>query len=181
MCHQHSRWTEILPIVLLGIRSSLKEDLQATAAELTYGTSLRLPGEFFISDSCKKPTPEFVTDLKATMSKLRPTQTTNHSNQNAFVQKHLSTCSHVFVKAGAIKPPLTQPYDGPYRVIRRRKKVFIVDVNGKSTVISIDRLKAAFTQADEHHLDTNQPEPTVEQTAYTTRSGRRVRIPRRYW
>lgn len=117
MCHQNSRWTEVLPIVLLGIRSSLKEDLQATAAELTYGTSLRLPGEFFVSGESNKPTPEFVADLKTTMSKLRPAPTSNHSRESAFVQKQLSTCSHVFVKEGAIKPPLTQPYDGPYRVV----------------------------------------------------------------
>ena len=41
------RWTEALPFVLLGIRMALKEDLHCMAAELVYGCSLRLPGEFF--------------------------------------------------------------------------------------------------------------------------------------
>nr|XP_029723845.1 uncharacterized protein LOC115264312 [Aedes albopictus] len=179
MCHQNSRWTEVLPIVLLGIRSSLKEDLQATAAELTYGTSLRLPGEFFVSGESNKPTPEFVADLKTTMSKLRPAPTSNHSRESAFIQKQLSTCSHVFVKVGAIKPPLTQPYDGPYRVVRRKKKLFIVDVNGKHIAVSIDRLKAAFMQVDDRCPDAAAAAP--EQTTYQTRSGRRVKIPRQYW
>ena len=41
------RWTEALPLVLLGIRASLKEEISCTAAELVYGINLRLPGEFF--------------------------------------------------------------------------------------------------------------------------------------
>ena len=38
------RWTEAL---LLGIRTAMKDDIHCTAADLVYGTSLRLPGEFF--------------------------------------------------------------------------------------------------------------------------------------
>ncbi|XP_055543009.1 uncharacterized protein LOC129728586 [Wyeomyia smithii] len=183
MFHEKSRWTEMLPIVLLGIRSSVKEDLQATTAELTYGTTLRLPGEFFTSSDRRLPTADCIFNLKATMSKLRPTPTANHAKSSSFVQKQLSTCSHVFVKVGAIKPSLSQPYDGPYRVIRRKKKVFVVSVNGKSIAISIDRLKAAFMQAEDLRTKDdviNQPEATSPST-YQTRSGRRVKIPRQYW
>ncbi len=38
------RWTDALPLILLGIRTTLKEDISCTAAELVYGTNLRLPG-----------------------------------------------------------------------------------------------------------------------------------------
>jgi len=34
-------------MILLGIRTSLKTDTRCTTAELVYGTTLRLPGEFF--------------------------------------------------------------------------------------------------------------------------------------
>ncbi|CAK1584822.1 unnamed protein product [Parnassius mnemosyne] len=47
MCHADEHWTESLPLVLLGIRSAFKEDLQSSSAELVYGEPLRLPGEFF--------------------------------------------------------------------------------------------------------------------------------------
>jgi transposase InsO family protein len=40
-------WTDCLPLVLLGICTALKEDLQCTAAELVYGVSLCLPADFF--------------------------------------------------------------------------------------------------------------------------------------
>ena len=54
-----SHWTETLPLALLSIRTSLKGGLQASVAELLYGTTLRLPGEFFektLSDGITDPT-----------------------------------------------------------------------------------------------------------------------------
>jgi transposase InsO family protein len=45
MCHADQQWTEALPLVLLGIRTAFKEDLQASVAELVYGKPLRIPGE----------------------------------------------------------------------------------------------------------------------------------------
>ena len=47
-CHDTSNWVEVLPIVLLGIRSAIKEDLNATAAEMIYGAGIRLLAEFFL-------------------------------------------------------------------------------------------------------------------------------------
>ena len=42
-CHENDGWAEVLPIVLLGIRTAIKEDLKASSSELLYGTTLRLP------------------------------------------------------------------------------------------------------------------------------------------
>jgi hypothetical protein len=41
MCHADQRWTEALPLVLLGIRTAFKEDLQASVAELVYAAAHR--------------------------------------------------------------------------------------------------------------------------------------------
>ena len=50
--NQHPKhWTEILPLVLLGIHTAFKEDIACIAAELLYGTILRLPEEFFSPSS----------------------------------------------------------------------------------------------------------------------------------
>jgi len=40
-------WPQKLPLILLGLRSAFKPDIQTTSAQLLYGTTLRLPGEFF--------------------------------------------------------------------------------------------------------------------------------------
>jgi hypothetical protein len=45
MYHADQHWTEALPLVLLEIRTTFKEDLQASAAELVYGEPLIIPGK----------------------------------------------------------------------------------------------------------------------------------------
>ena len=49
VCKHSSNWVASLPLVLLGIRTAPKEDLHCSIAELVYGTTLRIPGEFFSS------------------------------------------------------------------------------------------------------------------------------------
>ena len=44
-------WSDRLPLVLLGIRCALKEDIGCTAADLVFGCSPRLPGEFLLAPS----------------------------------------------------------------------------------------------------------------------------------
>ena len=63
------RWSIALPLVLLGIRTALKEDVGCSAAELVYSAQLRLPAAFFIShdfNSCPDPS-SFVTALHLRM------------------------------------------------------------------------------------------------------------------
>nr|VZI15682.1 unnamed protein product [Spirometra erinaceieuropaei] len=55
-------WSNNLPLALLVIRASLMSDLDCGAAELIFGTILRLPGEMVIPTSCtadesRPPTP----------------------------------------------------------------------------------------------------------------------------
>jgi hypothetical protein len=49
MCRQQERWTDALPLVLLGMRTAFKADLQASAAELVYGEPLPIPGELLLA------------------------------------------------------------------------------------------------------------------------------------
>ena len=72
---------DTLPLLLLGIRSSLKEDLCCTATKLVYSTTLRLPGEFFdTTDTHSVPDPQhYVTRLRHSMQLLLPVPTANHS------------------------------------------------------------------------------------------------------
>ncbi|BHF78575.1 hypothetical protein SprV_0602168800 [Sparganum proliferum] len=44
-------WSDNLPLALLGIRAALKSDLGCSAAELVFGTTLRLPGEMITATS----------------------------------------------------------------------------------------------------------------------------------
>ncbi|GFX02314.1 integrase catalytic domain-containing protein [Trichonephila clavipes] len=66
-CHATERWTEVLPIILLGLRASLKEDILCTPAELVFGTTIRLPGEMFDSSKPDDDVVNFVSKLKSHM------------------------------------------------------------------------------------------------------------------
>ena len=65
------------------------------------------------------------------------------SGRPTHVSEALSHCSHVFVHFDAVKKPLQQPYNGPYRVLSCSAKQYTIDYNGRPTVVSLDRLKAA--------------------------------------
>lgn len=43
-----THWTDELPWILLGIRATLKDDIQCSPAELVYGQFLKIPGEYFV-------------------------------------------------------------------------------------------------------------------------------------
>lgn len=51
MCSPHKPWPEQLPLVLLGLRTAVKDELQASLAEMLYGTSLRISDDFFVPQS----------------------------------------------------------------------------------------------------------------------------------
>ncbi|XP_033218483.1 uncharacterized protein LOC117173944 [Belonocnema kinseyi] len=99
-CHETEDWAEVLPIILLGIRSTWPEYLKSTSSELVYGESIRLPGEFLTARSegvITKDTSEFVNAMRRRFQSLRPVGGTRHSQKKIFVFKHLSTSEQVFV------------------------------------------------------------------------------------
>lgn len=106
ICHGGQKWVEYLPTVLLGLCTAFKEDVKASAAELLYGTTLRVPGEFF--DSQEPPVdPEiFIEKFRLHMRQLRAQPTTHHTKPQLFLYKDLQTCSHVFIREDAVKKPL---------------------------------------------------------------------------
>lgn len=114
-----------LPYVLLGIISTFKDNLNGTPAELVYGTTLRLPGDFLSAPSSPEPpATAYLQELQEFLQHLRPSPSRTPSNRTIFVSRDLDTSSHVFVRRDAVKPPLTPPYDGPYPVISRTEKTF---------------------------------------------------------
>ena len=52
-CLTGPNWIEELPWVLLGIRTAPKEDLGCSSAELVYGATLSVPGDFISNTGCE--------------------------------------------------------------------------------------------------------------------------------
>lgn len=63
-----------------------------------------------------------------------------HGGRDVYLPFDLHTATHVYVRHDNHRPPLTRPYDGPFRVLRRFDKHFTLDVNGKTKEITVDRL-----------------------------------------
>ena len=161
----HNDWMTTLPLVLLGIRTSLKTDIGHSTAELVYGSKLRLPGEFFCNtpDTSTTSVQDFAADLKKAMSNLQPVQPRQASSQKTFISQDLSSCTHVFVRVDAVRKPLQPPYEGPFEVIRRTRKTVTIDRNNTSDVVSIDRVKPAYMMQSQDQMisNTQKPKKTV--------------------
>ncbi|CAH8572586.1 unnamed protein product [Heterobilharzia americana] len=194
------KWSDKLPLVLLGIRSSVKQDIGCCTAELVYGTTLRLPGEYFNPATDVPPDlTNYVQQLRRHMSTLRP-QSPRYRDNQVYVPQCISNCTHVFVRHDGVRKPLQPPYEGPFKVISKSDKVVTVERSGRRETVSIDRIKPAFMEPD---VTDTKSEPAVKQPetpkttvktettasespnngdgSRTTRSGRRVRWPRRYF
>lgn len=177
-----SQWFDELPTILLGLRATPRTDTGVSAAQLTYGRSLRLPGDFFHSSTTDKNMDgNYVERLQQTIQELKPVPAHPHSNSRAiFVHPDLGTCEQVFVRVDAVKKPLQPPYDGPFRVLRKNDKTFTIQLPGRQATISIDRLKPAYTLAHEEQSTTPTSILRSNGAPRQTRSGRVVKLPVRF-
>lgn len=143
------RWMDELPLVLLGIRSTWKEELSATPAMMTYGTNLRIPGELITSSEGTDViiNDTFVRKLQENMQKIAVQPGIHHGSQNSYVPTALSKASHVYMRHDALRGPLVRPYDGPFKVLERGDKHFVIDKDMTRYRVSIDRLKPAYVHA----------------------------------
>ena len=107
-CHETGDWVETLPVVLLGIRTAIKEDLKTSAAEIVYGRGIRLPGEFFTSNVTTTHS-EFVKELQENIKKVKPTTGTRHGSKKTFIFKKLESSPQVFLRHDASETPYNIP------------------------------------------------------------------------
>ena len=152
------KWKLELPWVLLGLRTTPKDVDDHAPAEKVYGDNLTVPADFF-RQSLNLKLPE----LRDAVQRFIPCRQTYHAARTSYVPPDLMSSSHVFVRTDAVKPPLTPPYTGPYKVLQRREKTFQLQIRNKLDWFSIDRLKPAYL------LENDQPPVTF------SRAGRPLR------
>ncbi|XP_039969030.1 uncharacterized protein LOC120780861 [Bactrocera tryoni] len=155
MCNNETPWPDMLPSVLLGLRTAYKPDLKASPI-LLFGTTLRIPGDFFDTASTPGDPQTFVRKYCQIIQAIRPTPTAHHIKHKLFLLKNLDPCTHVFKRVDSIKKPLQQPYTGPHEVIQRvDDKTSIIRINGADKTVSIDMLKPVYIEL----TDNSQPTP----------------------
>ncbi|RVE42939.1 hypothetical protein evm_012417 [Chilo suppressalis] len=150
-------WVDELPTVMLGLRVACKSDNNVSAAEMTLGHTLRLPGDFYENSSSLKvkDEPSYVSKIRHVLNSLRPQPRRNRDNRKMFVHKDLENCSHVFVRNDMVSKLFTPTYSGPYQVISRSPKSFVIRIAERQSNVSIDRLKPAYVLNVKILLDNN--------------------------
>ncbi|BHF81873.1 hypothetical protein SprV_0802500800 [Sparganum proliferum] len=140
-------WSDNPPLALLGIRAALKSNLDCSAAELVFGTTLGLPGEM-VTPTCRgadETHDNFVHHLRQIMRLLSPVPPRTPTTE-FYVEKDLDNCTHVFVRCDRVRQPLDSPYEGPFRVLTRNAKTCRILRGDKDDVVSVDRVKAAVAE-----------------------------------
>jgi hypothetical protein len=93
MCHADEQWTEALPLVLLGIRTAYKDDLQSSVAG-----PLLVPCELLVRAASRVEPSAFIQQLRRRMDKLRPTPAERHSSLVTFMHRNLKDSGNVFLR-----------------------------------------------------------------------------------
>ena len=132
------------------------------AAEVTYGMKLHLPCDFTENYTVDANTDleNYSDRLHVAMSRLRLSPRATYIKKTC---SNIRSSTHVFLWRIAIAPPLTAPYDGPYKVVARSGWVFKVMIKGLrrwlQTVanlrISSTSLKMGAPDSEEWHRRQN--------------------------
>ena len=110
-------WVDRLPWVMLGLRSSPKDDLQASSAELVYGQPLRVPGEFLPVATAPWSADSHRTAAQGIADAFAPVPTSHHCLPQSYVPKDLPSAKYVFIRHNTHRTLLQPPYKGPFLVI----------------------------------------------------------------
>ena len=160
-CKSHD-WFYHLPWVMLGLRTTPKEGLDVSCAEMVYGEPLVVPGEFFPCDLNEQRN---LNRLHRQLDQFKPFQQTKSNKRSQYIPKTLYDSPFVFIRNDGHRPPLTHPYRGPFKVIERKQKAFKIKMGNRTDWESVDRVKPAY-------LDSN-----MENNEYFMLSGRLSRLP----
>ena len=137
-CTASADWPSHLPWVLLGLRAAPKEDSCISSAELLYRAPLVLPGQL---PGVPEPPPAVFHESSRAAPSHIPARGPSTPKEPQEVLLRLQGASFVYVCSGSAKPPLSPAYRGPFAVVSRSPKFFVLDVGEGHESVSVDRLK----------------------------------------
>jgi cleavage and polyadenylation specificity factor subunit 1 len=166
---QGNNWVEELPVILLGLRSTIGVHGFAPA-EAVYGTHLCLPSDYF------PPTEPEPNDMPAFLeklfSKMRTFAPPKRSHSTANYVPNFNT-THAWLR----KPSTTslqRPYSGPYPIVFQDAKTITLRIEDSEVRVSKDRTKPAHMLPESANVSAvSSPKPCLKSPFTNTRKPRR--------
>jgi transposase InsO family protein len=175
-----NNWQTELPLALLAMHVAPDDQGLSPFTRLT-GEQPMIP-KLLTTDSdpatIRLTVDELLAKAKATERPHRPAR--------IHVPHDLNVSNKVWVRVDRVRNPLEAPYSGPYDVVSRNPKHFVIRYNsGRTDTVSIDRLKPYRMTPkkdkppppkETQQLPAEIQTPAAPPTTVTTRSGRVVRF-----
>ena len=140
-------WIDELPWVLLGLRTMPKQDLGASVAEMVYGSPLTVPGTF-VGPGSNPEAADHLQQMRDMAGRLVPVPDAWHGTKAVASTRGLEEEEYIFVRREASHSPLQTPYTGPYRVLQRHGKYFVIQCGEREESVSVDRSKPMKAEPD---------------------------------
>ena len=188
-------WYYSLPIVLLGLRMSPSVNDFSPFTAVT-GSNILCPHPILTPENHIPSTNE---SIKLFVKEMQSINFFDYSTGQCnsipvpYVPRDLKDATHVWLRLDRVRKSLEAPYTGPFEVISRKPKYFVIKLPQGDSTVSIDRLKpVVFPNLKKiNHVKppppvpkpkTSIPSPPVESLPPTvqqperTRSGRSVKF-----
>jgi cleavage and polyadenylation specificity factor subunit 1 len=148
-----SSWQDQLPLVLLGIRTSISTD-GLTPAQAVYGQDLQLPSLMFgQGQKDSKTLLEFMPELYTFTKSLKPPVRTGRRVYCSYLPKDLKSSTHVWVRDESPSNSLAPRYRGPYKVSSFGDHTVDIFNEGVIQKLSLARVKPAHLADDPDLID----------------------------
>ena len=157
-----ANWYISLPIVLLGLRMS-PNSLNFSPFTAVTGSYMLVPHPVISHDNLITTTNSTLKLFVDEMHSIDFYQFSSgdcHTIPPSYVPKDLFSVSKVWLRVDRVRRSLEAPYSGPFTVIERNPKYFILDLPHGPKSVSIDRLKPAYLPLTAPHSSgTSVPSP----------------------
>ena len=157
---RQQNWFTSLPIVMLGLHMYPNTHNFSPFTAVT-GSSMLFP-RLLLSSETPSTTHDTIKQLIDDMKSVDFESLAIgdcHSPPSTYIPSDLKHCSQVWLRVDRVRKSLEAPYTGPFEVITRYPKFFVLNLPRGHTSVSIDRLKPAYLPS----AQTPNPSPPPSQ------------------
>ena len=165
---EKEEWIDHIPFISLMLNNQVADTNLYTPYQKTFGKVCKVPGVILLNEGCVEDTSPDDRNMQLFCEMM--SQHTRSARpldlHSGYVDKNLMKADHVWVRKEGVRPSLAAFYEGPYPVMRKFRKYFIIRSWEGERKISVDRLKTAYLMST---LEEAVANPDQESWSYEVR------------